>query len=140
TLSTVTKKTEVPVTISSHSSNLGSNFLNFSDIPHTDAKIVSLMDVHVHHEIPSNQTSTLLTVPILVISESSPIYTTVIPQSLPSFTPLPQQSISTPPLTTEATNPQSALPDFASVFQFKIRVTALEKEVVELKKNDPLKT
>nr|GEU94047.1 retrovirus-related Pol polyprotein from transposon TNT 1-94 [Tanacetum cinerariifolium] len=50
TLSTVTKKTEVPVTSSSHSSDLASKFLNFSDIPHTDAKIISPMDVHVHHE------------------------------------------------------------------------------------------
>ncbi|GJW83784.1 hypothetical protein Tco_0156929 [Tanacetum coccineum] len=37
TISTVTKKTEVPVTSSSHSSDLASKFLNFSDIPHADA-------------------------------------------------------------------------------------------------------
>ncbi|GKD14971.1 hypothetical protein Tco_1199378 [Tanacetum coccineum] len=68
------------------------------------------------------------------------IYSTVIPQSLPSFTPPPQQSTSTPPPTTKVTNPQSALPNFASVFQFNNRVTALEKDVSELKKDDPLKT
>ncbi|GJW45749.1 hypothetical protein Tco_0077395, partial [Tanacetum coccineum] len=34
TLSTVPKKTEVPVTSSSHSSDLEAKFLNFSDIPH----------------------------------------------------------------------------------------------------------
>ncbi|GJS66016.1 hypothetical protein Tco_0680580 [Tanacetum coccineum] len=49
-ISTVGKKTEVPVTSFSHSSDLASKFLNFSDIPHIDAKIVSPMDVHVHHE------------------------------------------------------------------------------------------
>ncbi|GKA81168.1 hypothetical protein Tco_0787860 [Tanacetum coccineum] len=49
------------------------------------------------------------------------------------------QSTPTPPPTTEATNPQSTLSNFASVFQFNNRVTALEKEVVELKK-DPLHT
>ncbi|GKE48800.1 hypothetical protein Tco_1480058 [Tanacetum coccineum] len=87
TLSTISQKTEVPVTRSSHSSDLASKFLNFSDIPHIDAKIVSPMDVHVHHEVPSNQTPTLLTVPILVITKSLPIFTTVILQSLPSFTP-----------------------------------------------------
>ncbi|GKE02373.1 hypothetical protein Tco_1390356 [Tanacetum coccineum] len=96
------------------------------------------MDVHVHHEVPSQQTPTFLIVPVSVITESSPIFTTVIPQSLPSFTPPLQQSTSTPP-TTKATNPQSALPNFASVFQFNNRVTTLEKEVVELKK-DPLHT
>ncbi|GJY59053.1 hypothetical protein Tco_0458945 [Tanacetum coccineum] len=52
TISTVTKKTEVPVTSSSRSSDLASKFLNFSDIPHADAEIVSPLDVHVHHEVP----------------------------------------------------------------------------------------
>ncbi|GKB23072.1 hypothetical protein Tco_0862473 [Tanacetum coccineum] len=65
-------KTEVPVTKSSHSSDLASKFLKFLDIPHTDAEIVSPMDVHVHHEVPSNQTPTLLTVPVSIITESSP--------------------------------------------------------------------
>ncbi|GJZ59676.1 hypothetical protein Tco_0615492 [Tanacetum coccineum] len=50
TISTIAKKTKVPVTSSSHSSDLASKFLKFSDIPHTDAEIVSPMDVHVHHE------------------------------------------------------------------------------------------
>ncbi|GJV20078.1 hypothetical protein Tco_1369098 [Tanacetum coccineum] len=140
TLSTVPQKTEVPVTRSSHSSDLASKFLKFSDIPHTYAEIVSPMDVPVHHEVPSNQTPTLLTVPVSVITESSPIYTTVIPQSLPSFAPPPPQSTPTPPPTTKATNPPFELLNFASVFQFSNRVTALEKEVVELKKNDPLNT
>ncbi|GJY30280.1 hypothetical protein Tco_0413775 [Tanacetum coccineum] len=40
TISTVPKKTIVPVTSSSRSSYLASKFLNFSDIPQTDAKIV----------------------------------------------------------------------------------------------------
>ncbi|GJY91509.1 hypothetical protein Tco_0506705 [Tanacetum coccineum] len=132
--------TEVLVTSSSYSSDLASKFLNFLDIPHTDAEIFSPMDVHVHHEVPSNQTPTLLTIPVLVITESSPIYTTVIPQSLQTFSPPPPQSTPTPPPTTEATNPSSALPNFTSVFQFNNRVTTLEKEVVELKKGDPLNT
>ncbi|GJX11592.1 hypothetical protein Tco_0201451 [Tanacetum coccineum] len=89
-LSTVPQKTKVPVTSSSHSSDLTANFLNFSDIPHTDVEIVSQMDVYVHHEVPSQQTPTLLIVPVSVITNSSPVFSTVIPQSLPSFTPLPQ--------------------------------------------------
>ncbi|GJT44902.1 hypothetical protein Tco_0953617 [Tanacetum coccineum] len=40
------------VTISSRSSDLASKILNFSDIPHADAKIVSPLDVHVYHEVP----------------------------------------------------------------------------------------
>ncbi|GJY31107.1 hypothetical protein Tco_0414602 [Tanacetum coccineum] len=99
------------VTSSSHSSDLASKFLKFLDIPHTDVEIVSPMDVHVHHEVPRNQTPTLLRVPVSVITESSPVYTTIILQSLPSFTPPSPQST---PTTTEATNPLSALPNFAS--------------------------
>ncbi|GJY39302.1 hypothetical protein Tco_0425666 [Tanacetum coccineum] len=110
------------------------------DTPHTDAEIVSPMNVHVHHEVQIQQIPTLLIVPVLVIIDSSPAYSTVIPQSLPSFTPPPQQSTSTPPPTTKATNPPSTLLDFASVFQFNNRVTTLEKDVSELKKDDPLKT
>ncbi|GKC98331.1 hypothetical protein Tco_1168606 [Tanacetum coccineum] len=79
TLSTVPQKTEVPVTSSSHSSDLADKFLNFSDIPHTDAEIVSPMDVHVYHEVPSQQTPTLLTVPGSVIFDSSQVFSTVIP-------------------------------------------------------------
>ncbi|GJQ90845.1 hypothetical protein Tco_0001984 [Tanacetum coccineum] len=116
TISTVAKKTEVPVTSSSHSSDLASKFLNFADIPLTDAEIVSPMDVHVHHEVPSSQTPILLIVPVIVITESSPVCTTTIPQSLPSFTPPPPLSTPTPPPTTEATNPLSALPNFTSIF------------------------
>ncbi|GJS72294.1 hypothetical protein Tco_0705135 [Tanacetum coccineum] len=71
TLSTVLHKTKVLVTSSSHSSNLASKFLNFLDIPHTDAGIISLMYVQIHHEVPSQQIPTLLTVPVLVITESS---------------------------------------------------------------------
>ncbi|GKD62176.1 hypothetical protein Tco_1299685 [Tanacetum coccineum] len=70
------------------------------------------MDVPVHHVVPSNQTPTLLTVPVSVITKSSPIYTTIIPQSLPSFAPPPPQSTPTPPPTTKVTNPQFELPNF----------------------------
>ncbi|GJW20120.1 hypothetical protein Tco_0030742 [Tanacetum coccineum] len=55
----------------------------------TDAEIVSPMDVHVDHEVPNQQTPTLLTLPISVIYDSSPVFPTVIPQSLPSFTSPP---------------------------------------------------
>nr|GEU93567.1 hypothetical protein [Tanacetum cinerariifolium] len=82
----------------------------------------------------------ILWVPVSVIFDSSLVLSTVIPQLLPSFTPAPQQSSPIPAPTTEATNPQSALPNFASIFQFNNRVTTLEKEVAELKKDDPLKT
>ncbi|GKA10358.1 hypothetical protein Tco_0689791, partial [Tanacetum coccineum] len=139
TLSTVPQKAEVLVSSSSRSSDLAAKFLNFSDISTTEAKIVSPLDVPVHHEVPSQQIPTLLTVHALVISESSPIISTIIPQSLQSFTPPPLLLTPTPPPITETTNPPSTLPDFASVFQFNNRVITLEQEIAELKK-DPLQT
>ncbi|GKE33111.1 hypothetical protein Tco_1452433, partial [Tanacetum coccineum] len=126
-ISIVVKKIEVLVTSSSYLFDLASKFLNFLDIPHIDAEIVSPMDVHVHQEVLRNQTHALLIVPVSVISESSPVYTTIIPQSLPSFTPPPPQSTPTPPPTNEETNPLSALLNFASIFQFNNRI--LPKEV-----------
>ncbi|GKA44430.1 hypothetical protein Tco_0737154, partial [Tanacetum coccineum] len=105
-----------------------------------DAAMTNIQQGNENPEIPADtHTPYLLTVPVLVISDSSPVFSTVIPQSLSSFTPPPQQSTSTPPPTTETKNPLSTLLDFASVFQFNNRVTALEKEVAELKK-DPLHT
>ncbi|GJX55790.1 hypothetical protein Tco_0285687 [Tanacetum coccineum] len=74
-----------------------------------------------------------------VIYETSPTYSIIIPQSIPSFTPPPPQSTPNPRPTTEATNPPSTLLNFASVFQFDNRATTLEKKDVELKK-DPLHT
>nr|GEU89815.1 hypothetical protein [Tanacetum cinerariifolium] len=61
---TITKKTKVHVTSSSLSFDLASKFLNFSDIPPADTEIVSLMDVHVHHEstpspLPTTKTSNI---------------------------------------------------------------------------------
>ncbi|GKA32568.1 hypothetical protein Tco_0718935, partial [Tanacetum coccineum] len=122
TLSTASQKTEVLVSSSSHSSDLAAKFLNFSDIPTTEAEIVSPMDVHVHHEVPSKKTPTLLTIHVSVITDSSLVFSTVIPYSLQSFTPPPLLSTPTPPPTTEATNPPSTLLDFTSVFQFNNRI------------------
>ncbi|GJR39078.1 hypothetical protein Tco_1214762 [Tanacetum coccineum] len=138
TISTVTKKTEVPVTSSSSSSDLASKFLIFLDIPHTDAEIVSPLDVPVHHEVPRTQAPTLLLIPVSVIPESSPVFTNF-PQSSHTFTPTPILATPTPPPTIETSNPLANLPDFSSVFRFNDRISALEKEVAELKK-DPLHT
>ncbi|GJZ61354.1 hypothetical protein Tco_0617491 [Tanacetum coccineum] len=115
TISTIPKKTEVPVT-----------------------KIVSPLDVYVHHEVPRTQAPTLLTIPVSVILESSPIFTNI-PQSSYTFTSTPIQATPTPPPTIETTNPLSNLLDFSLVFRFNDRITALEKEVSDLKK-DPQHT
>ncbi|GJZ60502.1 hypothetical protein Tco_0616318 [Tanacetum coccineum] len=115
TITTVMKKTEVPVT-----------------------KIVSPLDVYVHHEVPRTQAPTLLTIPVSVITESSPVFTNIL-QSSQTLTPPPILITPTPSSTIETINPLSTLPDFTSVFRFNDRITALEKEVAEIKK-DPLHT
>ncbi|GJZ43286.1 hypothetical protein Tco_0590541 [Tanacetum coccineum] len=104
TISTIPKKTEVPVTSSSRSSDLASKFLNFSDIPQADAEIESPLDVHVHHEVPRTEAPTLLSVPVSVIPESSPVFTNI-PQSSQIITPPPILTTPTPPPTIGTTNP-----------------------------------
>nr|GEX34761.1 hypothetical protein [Tanacetum cinerariifolium]GEZ16340.1 hypothetical protein [Tanacetum cinerariifolium] len=138
TTTTIAKETKVPNASVSHSSDLASIFLKFSDIPPNDVEIVSPLDVHVHHEVPIINTSTLLTVSVSVIPEASPVCTTI-PQLSQTFTSLPLQTTPTPPPTIETTNIPLLILDFASVFRFNDRVIALEKDVAELKK-DPLHT
>ncbi|GJT38394.1 hypothetical protein Tco_0938259 [Tanacetum coccineum] len=86
---------------------------------HVTISTVTTVD-EVQHEVPNTQTTTLLPIPVSVI--------TTIPQSLQTFTPPPLVSTPIPPPTTKATNPPTTLPDFASVFRFNDRITALEKE------------
>ncbi|GJV93975.1 copia protein [Tanacetum coccineum] len=93
-------------------------------------------DAHV--TISTVLKKTEVPVTISVIHESSPVFTNI-PKSSHTFTPTPIQATPTPPPTIETTNPLSNLPDFSSVFRFNDRITALEKEVADLKK-DPLHT
>ncbi|GKA73144.1 hypothetical protein Tco_0779360, partial [Tanacetum coccineum] len=108
------------------------------DIPHTDAEIVSPLDVPVHHEVLRTQAPTLHSILVFVIPKSSPVFTNF-PQSSHTFTPTPILATPTPPPTIETSNPLANLPDFSSVFRFNDIISALEKEVAKLKK-DPLHT
>nr|GFA05619.1 hypothetical protein [Tanacetum cinerariifolium] len=107
---------------------------------YTTSQLYDDVDIRLNEPVDTDKGFVEEEVPVSVISDSSPVFPTVIPQSLRSFTPPPKRSISTPPPTTKAINPPSTLLDFTSVFQFNNKVTALEKEVTELKKDDPLKT
>ncbi|GJX00925.1 hypothetical protein Tco_0184838 [Tanacetum coccineum] len=112
TLSIVLQKTKVPVTSFSHSSDLAAKFLNFLDIPHTDAEIVSPMDVHVHHEVPSQQTPTLLIVPISVISNSSLIV---------------KESLKDVVLAKESSQLQSSYEATATLTEFELKKILIDK-------------
>ncbi|GKA76669.1 hypothetical protein Tco_0783130, partial [Tanacetum coccineum] len=56
-----------------HSSSVSSDFteklLNFKNISPADNKISSMIDTTIRHEEPSDQTSSLYTVPIMIIPE-----------------------------------------------------------------------
>ncbi|GKD49537.1 hypothetical protein Tco_1278513, partial [Tanacetum coccineum] len=116
TLSIVPQKTEVLVTSFSHLFDLAAKFLNFSDIPHTDAEIVSPMDVYVHHEVPSHQTPTLLTIPVSVISDSSPVFSTMV-----------QESLDVSVLAKESSQPQSSYEAAATLTEFELKKIHIDK-------------
>ncbi|GKC93072.1 hypothetical protein Tco_1158514, partial [Tanacetum coccineum] len=121
------QKTESPMQSSSVSSDFTKKLLNFENISLADNKIASLMDTTVRHEEPSGQTSTLFTIPIIVIPITIPL-----PPNF--FNPLPQQTTpSLTPTASEVTTSFPALPDFSFVFKFNDRVTKLETNLSEMK-------
>ncbi|GJR20354.1 hypothetical protein Tco_0968881 [Tanacetum coccineum] len=71
-----------------------------------------------------------------IITDFSQNHSSII-DTLHILTPI--KTTPTPPSTIETTNPLSNLLDFSSVFRLNDRITALEKEVADLKK-DPLHT
>ncbi|GJY67083.1 hypothetical protein Tco_0469321 [Tanacetum coccineum] len=115
TISTVANKTEVLVTCSSHSSDLASKLLNFADIPHTYAKIVSPMDVHVQHEIPSRQTPTLLQY-LLRSSLNLHFIQKMVTESLEDVV-----------LAKESSQPKSTYEAAASLIEFELKKTLINK-------------
>ncbi|GJZ51310.1 hypothetical protein Tco_0605825 [Tanacetum coccineum] len=83
------------------------SFLNLDNVPPTDTKVVSMMNVTVHHEEPSTQTPPLLNIPITVTSETLSAVGSTIPSKIPPISSLQQQSTPTPTPapTTSTTSP-----------------------------------
>ncbi|GJT22766.1 hypothetical protein Tco_0892703 [Tanacetum coccineum] len=103
----------------------------------TDAEMINVQQGNENPEITLNQVIEDAHVTISTVSKKTEVPLPTIITILHSSTTTINTN-TTP--TTEATNPPSALLNFASVFQFNNRVTTLEKEVAELKKYDPLNT
>ncbi|GJV03371.1 hypothetical protein Tco_1336940 [Tanacetum coccineum] len=144
------KEAEFPPLSSRLSISLGfgNQFLNLSSAKSTvgnlkdsiDAEINSLLDVKIQQEIPHIQSSSILSVPVFVISEPSvltpipetpsvaPATTLLPPLSVSTIPPILLQSttsIPTPPITTKAP-PVTMIPDpLHAIFQ---RVYVLEKD------------
>ncbi|GJT13535.1 hypothetical protein Tco_0860577 [Tanacetum coccineum] len=124
TLSIVPQKTEVPVTSSSHSSDLAAKFLNFANIPTTEAKIVSPMDVPVYHEVPSGQTPTLLTVHVSVITKSLREVSNIAPPVIQSMV---TESLEHAVLAKESSQPQSSYEAAALLIKFELKKILIDK-------------
>ncbi|GJS45777.1 hypothetical protein Tco_0595898 [Tanacetum coccineum] len=110
---------------SSSVSDLVSKFIS----PTMDEGIDSILTPHT-------KSTTLVNVPIFVATET-PATTTTIP---PPLFPVIQSSQQTPVTTTTITNPSTTplpIPNFASVFGFNQRVTALESDLSKLKQSNP---
>nr|GEW60801.1 hypothetical protein [Tanacetum cinerariifolium] len=123
-------KTEGSMQSSSALFNFTEKLLSFENVSLADNKIASLMETTVHNDKPSGQTSTLFTVPIMVIP------TTILPPPH-FFNPLPQQTTPTPtPTTSKATTSFPTLLDFSSIFKFNDRVTKLETNLSQMKQVD----
>ncbi|GJU40318.1 hypothetical protein Tco_1193275 [Tanacetum coccineum] len=132
-----TQKTEGLMQSSYVSSDFTDKLLNFENVSPADIEIASLMDTTIRHEKPSGQTSSLYTVPVIVIPKITSNFTKTIPPPPPSFNPLLQQATPTlTPTASEVTTLFLALLDFASVFRFNNRVTNLERDLSEMKQVD----
>ncbi|GKA30442.1 hypothetical protein Tco_0716747 [Tanacetum coccineum] len=121
---TLTAATPVVQQQSSSVSDLVSKFIS----PTTDEGIDSILNPHT-------ESTTLVNVPISVATET-PAITTTIP---PSLFPITQSSQQTPTTTTTTypfTTPPT-IPNFASLFGFNQRVTALESDLSKLKQSNP---
>ncbi|GJZ66209.1 reverse transcriptase domain-containing protein [Tanacetum coccineum] len=122
---TLTAATLVVQQQSSSMSDLVSKFIS----PTTDEGIDSILTTHT-------KLTTLVNVPISVATET-PATTTTIPPPLFLVT---QSSQQTPVTTTTTTNPSTTplpIPNFAYVFAFNQRVTALESDLSKLKQLNP---
>ncbi|GJU95942.1 hypothetical protein Tco_1320698 [Tanacetum coccineum] len=122
---TLTAATPVVQQQSSSVSDLVSKFIS----PTTDEGIDSILN-------PRTESTTLVNVPISVATET-PATTTTIP---PPLFPVTQSSQQTPVTTTTTTYPSTTpppIPNFASLFGFNQRVTALESDLSKLKQSNP---
>ncbi|GJW29057.1 hypothetical protein Tco_0045932, partial [Tanacetum coccineum] len=102
-----------------------------------DEEMTDAGHVDDEHENVNQETSPLLTVPILVIPKSSITPATTIPLPIRPFIPLSQQLTPIPtPTTIEATTSTPAVQESETLNAIHLRVLDLEKEVKELKNVD----
>ncbi|GJZ99432.1 hypothetical protein Tco_0671983 [Tanacetum coccineum] len=134
---TITQNTKGSMQSSSVSSDFASKFINLDNVPLADNEVASMMNVKVHREESSTLAPPLLTVHVTAIPETSTVATTTVPLIIQPFSSIPQMKTPTPVPTTEPTTSSiPALLDFASIFGFDQRVSALEQELSQVKQVD----
>nr|GEV53555.1 zinc finger, CCHC-type [Tanacetum cinerariifolium] len=116
----------------------------------TDVEINSLLEVKIQYEVPHTQSSSMLSIPVYVISEpivpipaqespSIDTITTLHPPSVSTIPSVPQQTttpIPIPPITTDALCITTVVFESDALFAVQLRVAKLEKDVSKLKKID----
>ncbi|GJW36337.1 hypothetical protein Tco_0059257 [Tanacetum coccineum] len=122
---------DVSLQSSSISSDFANQILNLDNAQPVDIELMCMMNVKVCHKEPSTQTPPLLTIPVMIILETSTSTAPTIPPTIPSATSLPQQSTPTPTTTSIL-----ALPDFSSLFGLNQRIFVLERDISQLKQVD----
>ncbi|GJT89719.1 hypothetical protein Tco_1078564 [Tanacetum coccineum] len=127
---TSSQKTKVSEQSSSVSSDFASKFLNLDNVPPVIDEVASMMNVKNPHEELSTQAPPNLSVPVTAILETSIVHVTTVTSIIHPFSLIPQMTTPTLLQTTEpSTSSISALPDFASLFRFDQRVSALEQDL-----------
>ncbi|GJU97898.1 hypothetical protein Tco_1327169 [Tanacetum coccineum] len=120
--------TAVPLVVQQQSSFVSSDLVSKFINPSPDIGIDSILN-------PNIQSHTLVNVPVSITAETPSSDTTLPPPPIPKIQTLQQ----TPSSITKTTIPIIAMPDipdFASVFQFDQRVSALETEMSEFKQTN----
>ncbi|GJT07390.1 hypothetical protein Tco_0841852 [Tanacetum coccineum] len=127
---TTTQKTEGSIQSSSISSDFASKFLNLDNVPPADNEVASMINFKVFQEESSTLAPPLLIVPITDISKTSTLAAMTVPPIIQPFSYIPQMTTPTPvPITEPTTSSIPALSDFASLFGFDQRVSALEQQL-----------
>ncbi|GJX20192.1 hypothetical protein Tco_0222869 [Tanacetum coccineum] len=134
---TSSQKTKGSKQSSSISSDFENKFLNLDNVLPVVDEVVSLINVKTPREESSTQAHPILSVPVTAILEISTFQATTVPPLIQPFSSIPQMTTPTPIPTTEPTTSSiPALPDFASLFGFNQRVSALEQELSQVKQVD----
>ncbi|GKE36942.1 hypothetical protein Tco_1460347, partial [Tanacetum coccineum] len=131
---TSSQKTEGSKQSSSILSNFARKFLNLDNVLPVIDEVASMMNVKTPHKEISTQAPPNLSVPVTAIPKTSTVHVTTVTLIIQPFSSISKMTTQTPvPKTKPTTSSIPALLDFASLFGFDQRVSALEQELSQVK-------